>query len=109
MFINYTIATDVDPYEVVTMNEKGTRATVRPMFAERANQEKDHFSPGGFCGHTSHPDGQKWIFKSNPDGEVRKMSKRKDGRWRFVGDAGCRTGCSGRLSEEPYKHYDYNF
>ena len=109
-YINYTIYTDTDPYEVLEISKSGKTAIVRPLNSTRSNQDDDDFAPGGFCGHTSHGQyGQQWSFSSNEDNFTKKMSLRKDGFWRFVGDKVTSRGCVGTLSDEPYKYYDYNF
>ena len=80
------------------------------MITERSNREDDVVVPGGFCAHTSHPKGQLWLYESDEKAEVVTMTLRKNNVWQFRGQKTSRTGgCSGRLSDEPYKYYDYNF
>ena len=109
-YINYTTYTDTDAYEVLEISKSGKTAKVRALDSTRINQDEDHFSPGGFCGHTSHGlNGQQWSFSSNEERSIEKMSLRNDGFWRFVGTKATTRGCVGTLSDEPYKYYDYNF
>lgn len=109
-FINYQTYTDVEPYEVLEMSKSGKTAKVRRMECERINQKEDVVVPGGFCAHTSHPKGQQWSYKSVDDDSSFTMTLRKNGGWQFKGQKTSWTrGCIGRLSDEPYKYYDYNF
>ncbi len=71
-----------------------------------------HFSPGGFCGHTSGQ--QRWETTPNPDGAKATYSLRKWNdykgnptyRWAPVGSKR-HEGSS--LTEGRHHHYDYNF
>ena len=109
-YINYTTWSDTNPYEVLEMSASGKSAKVRMMSAERSNADEDHHSIGGFFCHVSHgKNGQKWSFSSNEEAWVETMTLRKNGTWQFKGQPMSHHGCRGRLSDEPYKYYDYNF
>ena len=110
-YINYRVHTDVEPYEVLEISKSGRTAKVRHMECIRLNSDEDSFVEGGFLGHTSHgPGGQQWLYKTVNDDSSFTMTLRKNGRWQFRGQKTSRTGgCSGILSDEPYRYYDYNF
>ena len=113
-YINYTLFTDVEPYEVIEMNAKGTRAKVRKLNAKLDPTWKPEWVPGGFAGHCTNNREQRWVFSEDPEGEVRQMSLRLKNtaaeHWQFVGEPTSRCiGSKGRLSDQPRKFHDYNF
>lgn len=61
--------------------------------------------PGGFAAHVEGV--QRYEYSDDPDGEVKKFSLRKDGRWVQVGSKDWRSG--NRLIPGKHEHYDYNF
>lgn len=71
--------------------------------ATRTNRGDDHFSPGGFVGHTSHDGPQQWSYQADPDGSTVKVTRRKDGTWRPSGSS------TNPVSEGRHEYYDYNF
>tara|TARA_R100000808_G_C2149621_1_gene158071 strand:+ start:118 stop:447 length:330 start_codon:yes stop_codon:yes gene_type:complete len=100
-YANMHLYTDINPYEIIEVRTPN-KIIVRLMDAEKDPSVKLKFHPGGFCGHVSNQDEQKWFYKSNKDNPVVTIWKRKDGHFydghlRFV------------LSDEPIMHYDYNF
>jgi hypothetical protein len=71
-----------------------------------------HFSPGGFCGHTSGT--QRWAYTANPEGHVKRYSRRTQtyrGRtvvsWVLVGQK-ARGGERCTIGHRSH-HYDFNF
>ncbi len=108
-FINYRYHTDVRPYEVLEMNEKGNRAKVRSMKAERDPTWTSQVEVGGFAGHCTNQETQRWTCTPDADAPVETMTLRKNGRWQFQGQATERSGCSGSLQDAPRYFQDYNF
>jgi hypothetical protein len=92
--------TDVNPYEIVRVVSDKT-IEIREMNAKQLPWKRD-FHAGGFFGHTSNQEKQKWEINSNESAPVIKARKRKDGY--FHSSAG-----KHQLSDEPRKFYDYNF
>ena len=103
--ITYTHAnfygySDVNPFEIVKVVSNKT-IEVRAMDAELDPSWKPEFVQGGFVGHCVNNNEQRWIFKSNPKGQVLRVRKGKNG-WKSA---------YGRhsLDQAPHKKYDYNF
>ncbi len=92
--------TDVNPFEIVRVVSPKT-IEIRMMDSEELPWDRD-FHSGGFFGHTSNQNDQKWKITSNPNNPVMKARLRKDGY--FHSDHGRHS-----LSNEPRKFYDYNF
>lgn len=92
--------TDVNPFEIVKVVSAKT-IEVRMMDSVELPWERD-FHEGGFFGHTSNQNEQKWKITSNPSNPVMKARLRKDGY--FHSDHGRHS-----LSNEPRKFYDNNF
>lgn len=109
-YINYKLHSDVEPYEVLEMNARGTRAKVRRMATRLAPDWKPEWTPGGFVGHCTNNREQRWECEPDPQAEVQEMSLRKDGSWQFVGmPTSQNRGCRGRLADAPRKFHDYNY
>lgn len=87
----------------VTMIHGKTAFTAQRDKATRINRDKDNFTPGGFFGHTDHPDGQGWEYEPDPNGSLKRFTRRKDGTFRSVG-RGTKAATEGR-----HERYDYNF
>jgi len=93
--------TDVHPFEVTrVVNDK--LLEVREMAAVELDWEKKFFG-GGFVGHLSNGEDQRWEITSNTDGLVTRIRLRADGKWYD------RNGDRYVMSDEPRRFYDYNF
>lgn len=102
-YANHIGYTDINPFEVVRRVSDKT-LEIRAMNAVRANPSEDMgFQPGGFVGHFSDQDKQRWAITSNPEARVIRIRLQKDGQWRSV------HGERYALSDKPRKFYDYNF
>lgn len=105
---------DVMAYTVISVNKKGTVAIIQRDKAKLLNGvnsgEPDalHFSPGGFCGHTSGQ--QRYSYERDPNGETIRVTLRTKGRfagtWRTPGQT---SGAMRVKFGERREHYDFNF
>ena len=96
-YISWVLYTDVVPYEVirqvspnvVEVRELNTKQIVFPQ----------EFYAGGFSGHYADNHNQKYEYFSDETAPIRRINLSKKGwgkgRW--------------RMTDVPYKHYDYNF
>ena len=100
-YANHYGYTDVNPYEVVNKISDKT-LEIRPMDCKELPWKKD-FHLGGFFGHTSNQEDQKWEISSNKNHNTIRIRLRKNGEWKDKYNGRY------RLSEEPIKFYDYNF
>ncbi|MDP2324289.1 MAG: hypothetical protein Q8N51_09705 [Gammaproteobacteria bacterium] len=95
---------------VIQINEARTKLVMQDGNARLLNGansgEPDalHFSPGGFCGHTSGT--QRWEITPNPNGRLHIFTLRKNGRWIETGLAHNQGKplCAGH-----HHHHDFNF
>jgi hypothetical protein len=102
-YANHIGYSDINPCEIVRRVSDRT-IEVRPMSAVRANPTEDMgFKPGGFVGHFSDQEKQRWTITSNPEARVIRIRLQKDGKWR------CKHGERYALADKPRKFYDYNF
>lgn len=98
---------DSQAHTVVAVSATGRRVTLRRDKATLLNGansgEADalHFSPGGFCGHTSGT--QRWSYAPDPDGATQIASLTGKG-WRVGGLSGAPVTMGARM-----EHYDFNF
>ena len=99
-FANYGYS-DVYPYEIVRVVSDKT-LEVREMKAIRDPNWKPEIIPGGFSGHCTNQDEQRWIIESDFDRPVRRIRLGKKG-WKD------KYGSRFSLSEKPRKFHDYNF
>ena len=106
--VDYTHAnhqgySDTSPYEIIRVVSDKT-IELRAMTAERDENWKPEFIPGGFSAHCTNNGDQRsaWIIKSNPENYTVRARLQKDGSWKS--EHGRHT-----LSKAPAKHYDYNF
>ena len=67
---------------------------------------KPEIIPGGFAGHCTNNNSQRYDFTRNEDGRVSKFSLRKNGRWCRCGDNSTRPTT---IHEGWRAFYDYNF
>jgi len=91
---------DVDAYEIVKVVSDKT-IEVRKMDSKHNIAHLKQYV-GGFGGHVADQRDQKVTYASNPNNEVIRIRKKKNGGW---GYKDCRFG----LSEKPYAFYDFNF
>ena len=101
LYCNWILHTDVEPFEIISITPSGKTLTIRSMDATIDPDFNPCTQIGGFAGHTLNNYGQSYSYKSNLEGEVRKVSKTKRG-WK-------RGSLRYRISESPSKFYDYNF
>ena len=92
---------DVHPYEIVRWVSEKT-VEIRAMNATLDENWKGKFVPGGFAGRCINQDSQRYEYSSNHSNQIIRMRLRKNGHW---------YSAYGRhkISDEPYKFYDYNF
>ena len=105
-YLNTQGWSDAHPHEVISISENGKSVMARSLDAKRTNVECDVHTSGGFSCHTEHPDGQKWEFSPNKSNPIEEWSLRKNGKFARKGYKNAGTA---RLSDQPYKYYDYNF
>ncbi len=101
LFCNWILYSDVEPFKIISISPSGKTLTIRGMDADLNPDFKCNTQIGGFGGHTLNNYAQSYTYKSNKDGEIRKVSKTKKG-W-------TRKSLRYRISETPCKFYDYNF
>lgn len=101
-FANLIGYSDVSPFEIVrVVSEKCIE--VRSMNAELDPTWKPEFVTGGFAGHCHNNNQQRWVITSDSEGHTFRIRLRNDGHWYSA------FGSRFQLSDEPRKHYDYNF
>ena len=99
-YANHHGWSDITPYEVVKVISAKT-LEIRPMRAEVIKVDLK-FEIGGFAGHCTNQEDQKWNITSIPEAETFRIRLTKTG-WRSASHG------KFRLSNEPVKFYDYNF
>ena len=92
---------DVIPFEVLRAVNAIT-LEVREMMATELPWDRK-FVGGGFLGHVTNQDDQKWDIQPDKDGDTFRIRQHKDGKWYD------RNGSRYILSLEPSKFYDFNF
>lgn len=104
-FANQHLYTDVEPFEVVRVISDKT-IEIRKMKYRELDWGID-FVAGGFFGHVTNQDRQRWLITSDETQPVvkarfNKPKGHKHGFWKSE---------YGRhfLSDQPIKFYDYNF
>lgn len=103
-YANYHGYSDVTPFEVTEVKSE-RKVIVREMNSERDPSWKPEIIPGGFSGHCTNQNTQRWNIESNKSGYTFAISKRKDGRWFRVGET-----CGQYVfADAPRKFHDYNF
>lgn len=100
-FANKYGYSDVHPYEVVCVVSEKT-LEVRSMNAERDPGFKLEVVPGGFVGHVTNNQDQRWQITQDPDAPVVRIRLTRKG-WAD------KYGNIFRLADAPRKFYDYNF
>jgi len=100
-FANHIGYTDVTPYEVVRKISEKT-LEIRAMRSELDPTWKPVRVPGGFAGHCVNNNTQRWIITSDVTAKVIRIRLGKRG-WRGT------DGGRYKLSDKPFRHYDYNF
>lgn len=95
------IGSDLVPFEMIS--EKGTAVVVREMKAERDPNWKPELVAGGFLAHCVNQKSQQWVCTSDEAGYTETIRMHKNGKW-FSAD-----GSRFMQTEEPTRHYDYNF
>lgn len=96
--------TDIEPYEIIAVDPKRKRLTVRGMSCRQINEIP--CQSGGFVGYSDNS-AQKWEISSDPKAGIMEISLRKNGRFYRVGSS--MKGTPFNIVAEPYKFYDYNF
>ena len=100
-YANHYGYSDVNPYEVVKVISDKT-IEVREMDSEKDPSWVPNWHVGGFAGHCSNQQEQKWFIKSNAENPVVRIRLGKQG-WKD------KNGRKFGLSSEPVRFYDYNF
>ena len=85
-------------YTIVAISPSGKTMKLKRDKATLTNAEEKQFYPGGFCGHTVFPNGQKYSYE-HAVGEERKVRLTVRG-WMNKGT---------RFVPGRAEHYDYNF
>lgn len=100
-FANFYGYSDVKAYEIVKVVSEKT-IEIRRMNAVKDPNWKPEFVVGGFAGHCTNQNEQKWIYSQNTEAKVIRARLNKKGQWKSV---------YGRhvLSDKPREFYDYNF
>jgi hypothetical protein len=100
-YANHYGYSDVNPYEVVKVISDKT-IEVREMDSEKDPSWVPNWHVGGFAGHCSNQQEQKWFIKSNAENPVVRIRLGKQG-WKD------KNGRKFGLSDQPVRFYDYNF
>ena len=100
-YANHYGYSDVNPFEVVKVISDKT-IEVREMDSEKDPSWVPNWHVGGFAGHCSNQQEQKWFIKSNAENPVVRIRLGKQG-WKD------KNGRKFGLSEQPVRFYDYNF
>ena len=101
-YANHIGYSDVYPYEIIE-RRTDKKIIIRAMNSELDETWKPDIVLGGFVGHCVNNGEQRWIITSNEKMTPIVIRKHSDGKWydknkmRFS------------LSDEPCRHYDYNF
>jgi hypothetical protein len=101
-FANHYGYSDVNPFEVVKVVSDKT-IEVREMDAEKDPSWVPDWHVGGFAGHCSNQQEQKWFITSNGSNPVVRIRLSKSGVWKD------KHGRKFGLSDQPTRFYDYNF
>lgn len=102
MFANELGYSDIRPFEIVRRVSDKT-IEIREMHAEQDPTWKPEVVIGGFMGHCTNNNEQRWNITSNPEGHIIRIRKQKNGEWKSA------TGARFGLAAEPVRFYDYNF
>lgn len=90
-------------YTVVARNASGSVLTLQRDKVILDSSFKMDWLPGGFSGHVSNQNEQRWFYEPDPSGSTVKVRLRKDGRFYVAGSD--KPVTIGIRSE----FYDYNF
>jgi len=102
MYANQYGYSDVYPYQVVrTISDKCVE--VREMDAERDASVELNWVVGGFAGHCTNQNEQKWVISQNENNPVVRIRLNKAGTWKSA------DGRKFGLADAPRRFYDYNF
>lgn len=101
-YLNYHGYSDIKPFEVLSVTASGKTAIIRQMKAERDLTWFPEIISGGFAGHCTNQNEQRWNISSDEDGFVTKARLSKSGHWK---------SSYGKhyMSDKPISFYDYNF
>ena len=99
---------DRHPYEIVEVISP-RKIRLRAMSAERDPTWKPDIIVGGFSGHCVNNGEQRWTLKSNPTASTRLATKRKNGKWIWVGQRSIGSDAVGLQLGKAVYFYDYNF
>lgn len=93
--------TDVTPYRIVRIISD-TNIQVQEMKTAIADGWKPAMEAGGFAGHCTNNEAQRWTYEDDPTAPVIRIRKNKNGQWTYKGTRFL-------LATKPEKYYDYNF
>jgi len=100
-YANHYGYSDVHPYEIIR-RVSGKTIEIREMDATRIDSSDLGFAPGGFVGHCSRQDEQRYAYTANAAAPIIRMRLRKGSQWHSI---------YGRhiISDAPHKYHDFNF
>lgn len=101
-YANHYGYSDVNPHEVVRVISDKT-LEIREMDSELDPTWKPEFSVGGFCGHCTNQQSQRWIIKPNEFNRTCRIRLSKSGVWKSA------DGRKFVIDTKPVRYYDYNF
>ena len=94
--------TDIHPFEVIETRTP-RKKLIRKMSAELDAAWKPEFIPGGFAGHCTNQNQQKWIYSSIEGSDIFAIRLNKRGEWKDT------NGNKYDIYDFPVRFYDYNF
>lgn len=100
----FTVWTDAHVVDIVAVSKSGKTVTTRERKAIMV--KKPTMVPGGFSAVCT--ERAEYRTEPNPNGCVRKATRRQDGRYRFAGHKANDHRGTLRLGVDAY-HYDHNF
>jgi hypothetical protein len=100
-FANRIDYSDVTPFEIVRVVSDKT-VEIRGMIANRDTTWTPEVVPGGFVGHCTNQDEQRWVILSDPTRPTFRIRLGKKG-WKD------KYGSRYSLSTRPRRFHDYNF
>ena len=104
--------TDWEPGTIVKVSASGKTIWIQEDHAEMINAEELKFHIGGFAANCSNQEVQKYEYKRNLNGCIRKatLRTRRNGKtlWKMKGSSTNGVGSNCAVGTR-FKHYDYNF
>ena len=98
---------DRQAFTIIEVLRNGKQIVIQRDIATRTNKDKDEFAPGGFVGHISNPEGQKWAYEQDENGGTLKANWSAKYNRFYIG--GAQNGRGTSVTMGRHEHYDYNF